>query len=116
IYQDIGPAQLALAHARAAQLLAGAQADSAVVAPHLLAREPSAEPTAARQLRGAAREAWARGVPSRARDYLRRALREPPPREDRAAVLGELAGAEALGGDAAASEHLLEALALTSDP
>ncbi len=77
-------------HAHAARLLSedGAAADA--VAAHLLLGEPSADPWAVAQLRVAAAEAGGRGAPEAAVTYLRRALREPPPKGDRQAVSREL--------------------------
>ena len=66
-------------------------------------------------LRVAAREALARGAPEVAVSYLRRALAEPPPPDDRFAVLVELGRAEALLPQAQDFTALREALALAPD-
>ena len=48
--------------------------------------------------------------------YLRRALAEPPPSDERGGTLAELGRAEWLTGDPRAIEHLQAALAQSSDP
>lgn len=68
------------------------------------------------RLREAARAALAAGAPSSAAELLGRALREPPPAEERAALLVELGRAEAAAGDAGAPERLREAVTLTAEP
>lgn len=77
-------------HARAARLLSqdGAAADT--VAAHLLLAEPGRDPWLVAELRAAAAEALSRGAPGTAVNYLRRALREPPPQPDRLEVSREL--------------------------
>ena len=105
-------------HARAAGLLRDAGLRADVLAPHLLAAEPDTDPEVVRLLRAAAGRAMRQGAPELARQYLRRALREPPAADALAGVLSELGDAEWACGDdlEAATEHLREALARTDDP
>jgi DNA-binding CsgD family transcriptional regulator len=103
------------AHARAARLLAADRAPSSLVGLHLQAAEPAGDPWTVELLRRAARDALAQGAPRAAVGYLSRALAEPPPAPARAAVLGELGNAELRVGEAAALDHLREALELVDD-
>ena len=73
-------------------------------------------PMPSRALRVAAAAALARGAPETAVTYLRRALAEPPTESVRAAVLGELGGAERIARDPAAVVHLEQAWQATPDP
>jgi DNA-binding CsgD family transcriptional regulator len=116
VYGDIPTASRALGHRRAGRLLALEQAPSERVAAHLLASEPEADIWTADTLRRAAQQALGRGAPESAILYLQRALAEPPPAEDRAAVLGELGAAELLVNPLVAVEHLGQALQLHQDP
>jgi tetratricopeptide (TPR) repeat protein len=77
-------------HARAARLLAedGAAADT--VAAQLLLAEAGGDERVVEELRAAATGALGRGAPEAAVSYLRRALREPPPKGGRLAVSREL--------------------------
>lgn len=77
-------------HAAAARLLAADGAAADAVASHLLLAEPGGDDWAVARLRAAAAEALGRGAPAAAVSYLRRALREPPPKRERAAVAREL--------------------------
>src|ERR1700758_1921008 len=56
------------------------------------------------------------GAPSAAASLLSRALAEPPPRDERVAVLREAARAEASAGHETACARLEEALRLAGDP
>ena len=105
-------------HARAAALLRDAGLRAGSLAPHLLAVEPGGDAELVRLLRAAAARAMRQGAPELARDYLCRALREPPVAEALAGVLSELGAAKwSLGDDLeAATEHLADALARTEDP
>ena len=80
--------------------------------------EAAGRPATVAVLREAAAAAMGQGVPDAAREYLRRALREPPADAARAGVLAELGTAEMLGDAdlAEASGHLEAAVALTADP
>jgi DNA-binding CsgD family transcriptional regulator/predicted negative regulator of RcsB-dependent stress response len=72
--------------------------------------EPAGDGESIGFLVAAARGALARGAPSSAASYLRRALAEPPDPDDRPALVAELGSAESLVGDARAIGHLREAL------
>ena len=113
VYADIAPAQRGVLHGRAARLLAEAQHPQADIGSHLLSAPPEGSEWAVDRLRAAAAETSARGAPEPAVAFLRRALEEPPARELRAAVLVDLAEAEAAAGRPEAPARLEEALALT---
>jgi DNA-binding CsgD family transcriptional regulator/RecA/RadA recombinase len=104
------------AHARAAELLARAGAPDRAVAEALLGAPPAGDPARVATLRRAAAAALAAHAPGAARRWTRRALAEPPPEADRAAVLLELADAESSLDQTAAEAALDQALALLRDP
>ncbi len=116
VYAGLGLAGQKAAHLRAVALLAAAGRPPEQLAAHILVCPPAADPAAVAALRAAARRAGADGDAQAAVRYLSRALREPPPRDDRVAVLVELGLAEQFVNGPAAVEHLREALALTSPP
>jgi len=91
----------AAAHARAAALLRADGAPPERLAAHLLAAEPRGERATVETLVAAARAALAQGAPRAAVACLRRALREPPPPDLRAAVLGPLTTAVIRASDRA---------------
>ncbi|MGH2858580.1 MAG: helix-turn-helix transcriptional regulator, partial [Solirubrobacteraceae bacterium] len=107
----ITPFALAARHRAAAGLLAEDRVDPDLTAAHLLHSRPGGEPWVCEALRVAARIAVARGAPARAIQLLERALAEPPPAEDRSAVLLELAGARAGAGRPDAIDTFEQALA-----
>ena len=115
IYDSIPPGERAMAHARAAALLEADSADTELVALHLLRSEPGAAPRAVTVLRAAAAAAGDRGAPDTAAEYLRRALAEPPPAGERAALLLDLGLALASDRDEAAVAVLREAVAHADD-
>ncbi|HEY8582813.1 MAG TPA: ATP-binding protein, partial [Capillimicrobium sp.] len=106
----------AAAHARAAELLAADGAPADVVAAQVLQAAPAADPARVAVLRAAAAQAARRGAPDVAAVLLRRALDEPPPAGERAAVLLETGLAEALARDRRAREHLVEAIERAASP
>jgi DNA-binding CsgD family transcriptional regulator len=116
VYNELTSAERERHHARAAQMLAERGAAGEQVAAHLLLASPRGEAAVVASLREAARRALSQGAGDNAVAYLRRALAEPPPAEERAETLRELGSAERLTLEPAASEHLREALALTEDP
>ncbi|MGH3550004.1 MAG: AAA family ATPase [Pseudonocardiaceae bacterium] len=116
VYEQLPAGVRSQAHARAARLLAGERAEPEQIAAQLLAGEPAGNPDAVRALRVAAAAALARGAPETAVTYLHRALAEPPTESVRAAVLGELGGAERIALDPAAVVHLEQAWQATTDP
>jgi DNA-binding CsgD family transcriptional regulator len=111
VYDSMPRGERAMAHARAAVLLEAEGADTELVALHLLRGEPGAAPRAATVLRAAAASASDRGAPGAAAEYLRRALAEPLPAEQRAALLLDLGLALASDRDEAAVAVLGEAVA-----
>jgi len=111
VYDSTGAAARSMEHARAARLLADEGASPERVAAQLLRAQPTAQAWAAEQLLAAAHLAAARGSADAAARYLRRALDEPPPREQRARIALELGGAESVTSDSeSAIAHLREAL------
>ena len=115
VYAEIPSARRASTHRRAARLLERDGAAPDALAPHLLAAEPIRDAGVAALLREAARTATVRGAPETACAYLERALAEPPPSPERAAVLRELGSAELRAGRPRSVEHLHAALELTRD-
>ncbi len=111
IYDDLPAARRAHDHRRAARLLAAYGVGADDIAAHLAAAAPSADGWVVERLRSAAAQELARGAPAAAAYLLARALAEPPPACERAAVLRELGSARMLAGDLAAVDALREALA-----
>lgn len=109
------PARAAV-HGRAARLLDEDGFETDTVAAHLLLAEPAGDEWVAGVLRGAASAALARGAPDAAVRYLRRALREPPPKEDRLSVSRELGVALLRANDAEGLEILGTVRAAIDDP
>lgn len=105
IYLDLPIASRAQNHARAAQILADADADANAVAAHLLESAPTGDPVVVGRLLAGARRAVEQGAMDVAAAYLRRAVAEPPPQVDSAALWHELGAAELAAGrpDAAAT-------------
>ncbi|MBJ7521332.1 MAG: AAA family ATPase [Solirubrobacteraceae bacterium] len=116
VYQEIPPAERERLHGRAAVVLRDADAPVEQVANQLLLAPPGGGETwAADAAIRAGRDAISRGAPDGAVAYLRRALEEPPPPEQRADVLRELAFTEAQTTAAGAAGHLRAALDATED-
>jgi DNA-binding CsgD family transcriptional regulator len=113
---ELSRPRLAAEHVRAARLLSedGGVADA--VAAHLLLAEPRGDEWAVAQLRSAAAGALDRGAPAAAVSYLRRALREPPPRTDRLAVSRELGVALLRADDPEGIEVLRAVRGALDDP
>ncbi len=116
IMQDIPASEQASRHLDAARLLYSEGEGVERVAAHLLLGRAQGDPWVVERLQAAAREARASAAPQSAVRYLERALAEPPTREERPVVLGELGAAEAALGLSGAAEHLAVACAETSDP
>ena len=115
--ETIGSEQRALAHARAATLLAEEGAPQDRLALHLLHAHPRGDPAVVATMCAAAQVAADRGASDIAATYLRRALDEPPPRASRGHVLLELGLAEiAARRDPRALEELREAVAMIEVP
>ena len=115
VYEQIPPLERQALHVAAAEQLIAHGAEPERVAKHLARLPPSGNPPRVALLRAAARDASARGAAEAAARYLRRALEEPPPDEERATVLYELGVAEATDRQSADFDlHLREAMALTA--
>ena len=106
VYRDMGTAERAEAHGRAARLLAETHSSPGRFAEHLLATAPGGDDWTVEQLRAAGREATARGAPESATTYLRRALIEPPSPDAGAGLLLELGTAEYNAGQPGWHDHL----------
>jgi DNA-binding CsgD family transcriptional regulator len=115
VYRDLGVAERAGAHGRAARLLADAHASPARVAEHLLATVPTGDGWTVEQLRAAAREAASRGAPESAATYLRRAVAEPPSPEVEGGMLLELGLVEFTAGEPGWHDHLAAAVESAGD-
>ncbi|MER7172756.1 ATP-binding protein [Streptomyces mesophilus] len=111
VYRAIpGGVRVAL-HGQAAWAVINEGLGAAAAARHLLETHPDDDPWVVEQLRVAAREVQRAGAPDAGRRYLARALREPPPCEERAGVLYELGCASLLTEPATTVNHLRAALA-----
>ena len=115
VYDGLGPARRAAAHALAARLSSARGAPLARVAAHLLVSHPGRDGWAVEVLRAAAREAGASGAPASAVSYLERALAETQATETRVELLIELGEAQLRAGLVGAAERLEEALELATD-
>ncbi|MER5951533.1 AAA family ATPase [Streptomyces sp. NPDC001904] len=117
VYRAIPGAVRVALHGQAAWTVLNAGLGPSTAARHLLETHPDGDGWVVQQLRAAARETVRAGAPDAARRYLARALREPPPFEDRAAVLYELGSASLLTEPATTVNHLRAALEETvTDP
>jgi class 3 adenylate cyclase/DNA-binding CsgD family transcriptional regulator/tetratricopeptide (TPR) repeat protein len=114
VYAELSAVEKDRGHARAARLLAEADAEPERVAAQLLVAPVADDEWATSTLRDAARSALGRGAPDSAAAYLRRALEEPSPPEPEA-ILHELGTAEARMADPEAIEHLAAARAAAGD-
>ncbi|AVH60477.1 MULTISPECIES: ATP-binding protein [Streptomyces] len=110
VYRAIpGGVRVAL-HGQAAWCIINEGLGASAAARHLLETHPDGDAWIVQQLRAAARETQRAGAPDAARRYLARALREPPPPDDRAGVLYELGCASLLTEPATTVNHLRAAL------
>ncbi|WP_307855788.1 ATP-binding protein [Kibdelosporangium banguiense] len=110
------PVELAVGHARAAELLYAEGSAADAVAAHLLLAEPGDGSWRVDALREAARVARGRGAPEAGARYLRRALREPAAAEQRGDLLLELGSDEVFTDPEAAAGRLSLAMSSLSDP
>ena len=108
VYGDLGPAEAAAAHDRAAVLLIEDGADPERVAVHLLRTDDGSDPEFAPILIEAARQAARRGAPDAAVAYLRRALRERMEPVLRPVALRMLIGAARAALDVTALDGVCE--------
>ncbi|MER6132781.1 AAA family ATPase [Streptomyces sp. NPDC001815] len=110
VYRAIpGSVRVAL-HGQAAWCVIDAGLGPAAAARHLMETHPDGDTWVVQQLRAAARETLRAGAPDAARRHLARALREPPPLGERAAILYELGCASLLTEPATTVNHLRAAL------
>lgn len=117
IAERMGAESRALAHARAAELLASESAPPDRLAVHLLHTHPRADSGVVAALRSAAALAAERGAPETAAVYLRRALEEPPAPAQRGPLSLELGLALlAARRDADAIPLLVEAVPAIEPP
>jgi DNA-binding CsgD family transcriptional regulator len=116
VYDGLGPARRAEAHARAARLIRDSGGPVRRVAAHLLASDPGHDDWVVDVLRAAAGEAGASGAPASAVGYLARALAETQRPELRAEMLLESGQAQLEAGLPGATERLQQALELADDP
>src|SRR4029079_4253747 len=106
VYAVVGAARGELLHERAARALLDLGAAPELVAAQLLAAPCRAEAWVVALLRDAALAARRRGATARAGRYLRRALDEPPPAEQREQLLLELGLVEGSVNPPAAVTHI----------
>jgi DNA-binding CsgD family transcriptional regulator len=110
IYSDLTSAERAQGHRDAARLLAEQPGAHERVTKHLLASEPAGDGWVVERLVEAACTAGKQGAPESEAVFLRRALAEPPPPDERSALLLDLGMAEASVGFAEWPEHLQRAV------
>ena len=110
IYSELTAAERARGHRSAARLLAEQPDADAHVAEHLLVTEPAGDPWVVERLAAAACAAGKQGAPECEAVFLRRVLAEPPPVEERSALLLDLGMAEASAGQPDWPEHLRRAV------
>jgi DNA-binding CsgD family transcriptional regulator/tetratricopeptide (TPR) repeat protein len=110
IYSELSEAERAHRHRLAAKLLAEFPGEDERVAQHLLSAQPSSDRWVVDRLVEAARSARRQGAPEAQARYLRRALEEPAPRAQRAALLLDLGIAEASAGLDGWDDHLRGAM------
>ena len=116
VYLELSPSERELEHERAAKALADLGAAPEIVAGHLLVVPPRGDPWVADVLLQAGGLATHRGDSASAVAYLRRALDERAPGQDRPRLLLELGSVESAVSVPSASEHLREAHDLLEDP
>jgi DNA-binding CsgD family transcriptional regulator len=116
ILEDRGYAETTRLHREAARALQIAGAPTDVVAGHLLHTAPQHDDEVAAILRDAVSASLARGSPHAAAAYLRRAIVEHAPSDDRGQLLAQLATTTFDAGLPGARESLRAALAHIRDP
>jgi DNA-binding CsgD family transcriptional regulator len=116
VYYGLAATERALLHERAAKTLMDLGAAPELVASHLLAVPCRALPWVASLLREAGLAAGRRGASESAVSYLRRALEEPPPADERQQLLLELGLMEGRVNGPAAVEHISEVNDRLVDP
>ena len=98
VHRSLPAAERAEAHLWAARALSDDDAPAEPVADHLLRAAKGGGAWVTSTLQTAAARALATGAAGRAVELLERALREPPPRDQRAHVLLDLGRAQAIAG------------------
>ena len=116
IYADLPAATRGRDHLETARLLAEGGAAPEATAAHLLQAPRGGEAWVIAALRSAATRAGARGAPDVAARYLRRALEEGAPPEDRGPILVELGLAATMSGDPEGANRILEGVEAMDDP
>jgi DNA-binding CsgD family transcriptional regulator len=116
VYDSLSAGERSATHGRIAKLLADEGAAPEDIGGHLLLTEPDGNASVLAALREAAGAALHRASAESAVAFLRRAAVEAVEPQVRAAVLHDLGRAEMLIPEAAALEHLREALRLAGDP
>jgi DNA-binding CsgD family transcriptional regulator len=116
VYDELSPTERQLEHTRAATLLRDAGAPEDQIATQLLKAPPRGTEWVADLLHRAGLEAKRKSAADSAVAYLRRALAEPPPAQDRARVLADLGMAETVSNAQQAIEDLSAAYALAGNP
>ncbi|MGH3770292.1 MAG: helix-turn-helix transcriptional regulator [Pseudonocardiaceae bacterium] len=115
VYRELSAAHRGALHRRAAELLAAdGQLERGAV--HLLVTSPQGDARVVALLRAAAGRALTHGAVETAASLLERALSEPPPPNQRAAVHLELGHAERLANRPEARAHLRAAFADATSP
>ena len=110
VHRSLPAAERAEAHLWAARALHDDDAPAEPVADHLLRAAKGGGAWVTGTLQTAAARALATGATRRAVELLERALREPPPPDQRAHVLLDLGRAQAIAGDPGALARLAEAI------
>jgi DNA-binding NarL/FixJ family response regulator len=116
VYRDTAAPRRGALHLVAARTLDRAAADSGTVAAHLLRCPPARTEWVVQALRQAARDARARGAPTTAAEYLKRALAEPPPADQALDVRQEFGAALLEATDARGIDELLAVRSASEDP
>jgi DNA-binding CsgD family transcriptional regulator len=115
VYRELSAAHRGVLHRRAAELLA-ADGQLERGAAHLLATPPQGDARVVTLLRAAAGRALMHGAAETAASLLERALREPPPPDQRAVVRLDLGHAERLANSPDAQAHLRSAFQEATTP
>jgi tetratricopeptide (TPR) repeat protein len=111
VLEDMSAGMRMRLHRRAAEVLLDSGAVPEQAATYLMSTIPGRDSFVVATLRQAARRSLSRGAPEAALGYLRRALEEPPPPDERPGVLAEVGIAESAVGKANdAAVHLRQAL------
>ena len=116
VYDDLSAAHVQRLHRRAAAALAAERAPLDAIAPHLLRVEPANDAWVRQTLVAAAAQARGGGAPAVAAEYVRRALQEAPPEDERAPLLQALALADFDARGKPALPAFEEALEAADDP